>query len=146
MDVTALRVPSGARHRISVGGRRSSGNHPLSSVHRHPAPVAAAYVGARVTVVPSISSPLVGMTRYASLMPTLAAFPAMMRRDRRQLGLRECRAAWLLGLTVRQYRALEDGDDTAITPDVWERMIEVFQWPQALARASRDRPPTPPQR
>jgi hypothetical protein len=80
-------------------------------------------------------------------MPTLAAFPAMMRRDRLQLGLRECRAAWLLGLTVRQYRALEDGDDAAITPDVWERMIEVFQWPQALARASRDRPPTaPPQR
>ena len=39
-------------------------------------------------------------------MATLAAYPAMMRRDRQRLGLRECRAAWLLGLTVREYRRL----------------------------------------
>jgi hypothetical protein len=39
-------------------------------------------------------------------MATLAAYPAMMRRDRQRLGLRECRAAWLLGLTVREYRLL----------------------------------------
>ena len=56
------------------------------------------------------------------------AVPAMMRRDWRRLGLRECRAAWLLGLTVREYRALEAGDAT-ITSDLWERMVEVYQWP-----------------
>jgi hypothetical protein len=27
-----------------------------------------------------------------------------------RLGLRECRAAWLLGLTVREYRELEAGE------------------------------------
>jgi hypothetical protein len=32
----------------------------------------------------------------------------MMHRDRERLGLRECRAAWLLGLTVRECRALEN--------------------------------------
>jgi len=56
----------------------------------------------------------------------LAAYPTMMRRDRRRLGLRECRAAWLIGVTVREYRQLEAGDEEALTADVWERMIEVF--------------------
>jgi Helix-turn-helix domain len=63
-------------------------------------------------------------------MPSLAAYPAMMHRSRERLGLRECRAAWLLGITVRQYRALEAGEDTLMTADVWERMIEVFGWPR----------------
>ena len=63
---------------------------------------------------------------------SLAAYPAMMRRSRQRLGLRECRAAWLLGLTVREYRALEAGDAPLITAAVWERMVEVFQWPLAL--------------
>jgi hypothetical protein len=53
-------------------------------------------------------------------MPSLAAYPAMMRRDRERLGLRECRAAWLLGLTVREYRALESGDVAALTGDLWD--------------------------
>ncbi len=61
---------------------------------------------------------------------SLAAYPAMMRRDRERLGLRECRAAWLLGLTVREYRALEEGEVAALTSDIWERMVEVFQWPR----------------
>ena len=66
----------------------------------------------------------------------------MMRRDRERLGLRECRVAWLLGLPVREYRALEAGDAT-ITSDVWERMVEVFQWPRAKSRAPLDRPLRP---
>jgi hypothetical protein len=61
-------------------------------------------------------------------MASLAAYPGMMRRDRQRLGLRECRAAWLLGLTVCEYRALEAGY-AAITSDLWERMVEVFGWP-----------------
>jgi plasmid maintenance system antidote protein VapI len=60
---------------------------------------------------------------------SLAAYPAMMRRDRERLGLRECRAAWLLGVTVRQYRQLEAGEQGEITADVWDRMVEVFGWP-----------------
>jgi hypothetical protein len=61
----------------------------------------------------------------------MPAYVEMMRRDRQRLGLRECRAAWLLGLTVREYRELEAGDAT-ITAELWERMVEVFQWPLAL--------------
>ena len=52
------------------------------------------------------------------LMPSLAAYTSMMRRDRERLGLRECRAAWLLGRTVRQYRALEAGDDSVLVGQV----------------------------
>jgi hypothetical protein len=61
-------------------------------------------------------------------MPTLAAFPRMLEHDRRRNGLRVCRAAWLLGVTVREYRELEAGD---LTPDgpTMERMFEVFGWP-----------------
>jgi hypothetical protein len=69
-------------------------------------------------------------------MPSLAAYPAMMRRDRERLGLRECRAAWLLGLTVREYRALEAGD-VSITSELWERMVDIFQWPLALDTDAR---------
>ncbi len=58
----------------------------------------------------------------------------MMRRDRQRLGLRECRAAWLLGITVRQYRQLESGDDAFLVAEVWERMVDVFGWPQPLGQ------------
>lgn len=66
-------------------------------------------------------------------MPSLAAYPGMMRRSRQRLGLRECRAAWLLGVTVREYRLLEAGDGD-VTSDVWDRMVEVFGWPLASSR------------
>jgi hypothetical protein len=66
---------------------------------------------------------------------SLAAYPAMMRRSRDRLGLRECRAAWLLGITVRQYRLLEAGEDDLLVAQVWERMVEVFGWPQSRRRA-----------
>jgi predicted ATPase with chaperone activity len=36
----------------------------------------------------------------------------MLERDRRREGLRICRAAWLLGGTVREYRALEVNSST----------------------------------
>ena len=65
-----------------------------------------------------------------------AAYVATMRRDRERLGLRECRAAWLLGLTVREYRILESGEDPSLVFRVWERMVEVFQWPKSFASGS----------
>jgi hypothetical protein len=43
-------------------------------------------------------------------MPSLAAYPSMMQRDRKREGLRVCRAAWLVGVTVREYREMEAGD------------------------------------
>ena len=36
------------------------------------------------------------------------------------------------GSRSREYRAVEDGDGI-VTPDLWERMVEAFQWPRALA-------------
>ncbi len=61
---------------------------------------------------------------------SLAAYPAMMRRSRGRLGLRECGAA-RLGLPVREDRALEAGEAQIVTGDLWSRMVEVFQWPGA---------------
>ena len=65
-------------------------------------------------------------------MATPAAFPAMMRRDRRREGLRVCRAAWLIGVSVREYRELEAGERV---PDfaTWERICELYGWPQGFA-------------
>ena len=63
-------------------------------------------------------------------MPSLAAFPRMLKRDRERHGLRVARAAWFLGVTVREYRELEAGDGE-ITCSLWDRMVEVFEWPRA---------------
>jgi hypothetical protein len=43
-------------------------------------------------------------------MPTLAAYATMMERERRREGLRICRAAWLIGVSVREYREILAGD------------------------------------
>jgi len=59
-----------------------------------------------------------------------AANTAMMKRDRARLGVRDCRPAWLLGLTVRQYRELEAGAAPIVSGDLWDRMVEVFVWPR----------------
>jgi hypothetical protein len=45
-------------------------------------------------------------------MPTLAAFPQMLERNRRREGLRVCRAAWLPGVSIREHRQLEAGEGT----------------------------------
>jgi predicted transcriptional regulator len=65
---------------------------------------------------------------YAPHMATLAAFPRMLERDRGRDGLRVCRAAWLLGVTVREYREPEAGDAFP-TSEVYERICETFGWP-----------------
>ena len=61
-----------------------------------------------------------------------SAFRQMMRDDRERPGLSVARASWLLGVSVRRYRELEEGEGY---PDstTWARMVEVFQWPRALA-------------
>jgi hypothetical protein len=54
----------------------------------------------------------------------------MMERDRRREGLRVCRAAWLLGLTVREYREIEAGD-TFPKLETWDRICKLHEWSQA---------------
>ena len=50
--------------------------------------------------------------------------------DRERLGLRECSAASLLGLTVCEYRALEAGDRVP-DADTYARIVDVFGWPES---------------
>jgi helix-turn-helix protein len=64
-------------------------------------------------------------------MPSLAAYPSMMQRDREREGPRLCRATWLVGVTVREYREIEAGDRTP-SPDVYCRLCELYGWPQTF--------------
>ena len=69
-------------------------------------------------------------------MPTLAAYPAMMQRDRKREGIRVCRAAWLVGVTVREYSEMEAGDrDPEI--DIWDRLCNLYGWPQTFVGSAR---------
>jgi len=65
-------------------------------------------------------------------MPTLASYASMMKRGREREGLRLCRAAWLVGVTVREYREIEAGERFP-NIETWRRMCDVFQWPRSFA-------------
>ena len=62
-------------------------------------------------------------------MPTLAAYPEMMQRARKREGLRVCRAAWLIGVSVREYREIEAGDREP-SLSTYERISALYGWPQ----------------
>jgi hypothetical protein len=64
-------------------------------------------------------------------VPTLATYSEMMQRDWKCGGLRECRAAWLVGVSVREYREIEAGDREP-SPGTYERISELFGWPQTF--------------
>ena len=55
---------------------------------------------------------------------SLAAFPALMKRDRTRQGLRVCRAAWLIGVSVREHREIEAGDREP-TFETWDRICKL---------------------
>ena len=55
----------------------------------------------------------------------------MLEDDRKREGLCVCRAAWLLGMTVREYRETIDGDRD-FTNDEYERACRLFGWPQSF--------------
>ena len=68
---------------------------------------------------------------YALSVATLAAYPGMMRRARKREGLRVCRAASLVGVSVREYREIEAGDRTP-SLDTYRRISELYGWPQTF--------------
>jgi hypothetical protein len=78
---------------------------------------------------------LVGVGRSLPLgfgfVPTLAAYPGMMERARKREGVRVCRAAWLLGVTVREYREIEAGD-LEPNPATYQRISELYGWTQTF--------------
>ena len=69
-------------------------------------------------------------------MASIAAYPSMMQRDRKREGLRVCRAAWLIGVTVREYREMEAGDRVPDN-DVWDRLCKLYGWPQTFVGSVR---------
>jgi transcriptional regulator with XRE-family HTH domain len=72
-------------------------------------------------------------------MPRLASFLSMMRRDRKREGLRVCRAAWLIGVSVREYREIESGDCTP-SLDTYRRISELYRWPRTFVGRARGAP------
>ena len=69
-------------------------------------------------------------------MPGLAAFPKMLRDDRRRRGFTVSQVAWRLGIAPDDYRALEDGESY---PDfeTWDRITEPYGWPQTYVGCGR---------
>ena len=66
-------------------------------------------------------------------VPSLASYPAMMQRDRNREGLRVCRAAWLIGVTVREYREFEAGERVP-DEEIWRRICNVLAFPLSFTR------------
>jgi hypothetical protein len=71
-------------------------------------------------------------------MPGLAAFPAMMEHDRKREGLRVCRAAWLVGVSVCEYREIEAKDRTP-SVGTYRRISELYGWPQTFVADRTER-------
>ena len=69
---------------------------------------------------------------------TSAAYPGMMQRARKREGLRVCRAAWLIGVSVREYREIEAGDRTP-SLDTYRRISELCGWPQTFVGSTTKR-------
>ena len=59
----------------------------------------------------------------------------MLQRDRKREGLRLARAAWLLGVSVRELREIEAAERYP-TWNTYEKICEVYGWP-AGRRATR---------
>jgi transcriptional regulator with XRE-family HTH domain len=64
-------------------------------------------------------------------VPSLAAYPGMMQRARKREGISVCRAASLIGISVREYREIGAG---ARIPSLgtYERISELYGWPQTF--------------
>jgi DNA-binding XRE family transcriptional regulator len=63
--------------------------------------------------------------------PTLAAYPGMMQRARRREGLRVCHAAWLVGVSVREYREIE-AEESMPSLGTYERICKLYGWAQTF--------------
>jgi hypothetical protein len=61
----------------------------------------------------------------------------MLKRDRERLRLREARAAWLAGVSVREYRELEAPGERWPTFETWDRICKLYGWPQTFLGSDR---------
>ena len=62
----------------------------------------------------------------------------MMERDRNREGLRLCRAAWLIGVSVREYREIVAGD-RMLSLETYRRIGDLYGWPQTFVASSANR-------
>ncbi len=60
----------------------------------------------------------------------VAMLPDMLRRDRERWGMSVGEAGWRLGITRREYVAIEDGERPP-TSTQYEAICEFFGWPDA---------------
>jgi hypothetical protein len=60
----------------------------------------------------------------------LAAYTTMMGHDRKREGLRVCRAAWLVGVNVRENREIV-ADEQWPDFDIYERIRDALGWLRA---------------
>ena len=66
----------------------------------------------------------------------MAMLPEMLRRDRERWGISVGEAGWRLGITRREYVAIEDGERPP-NADEYEANCEFFGWPDAQRTTSR---------
>ena len=64
----------------------------------------------------------------------MAMLPTMLEHDRERAGWSITRAAWELGVSIREYRELEAGTAWP-TSEVWHRICNLFGWPQTFVGA-----------
>jgi predicted transcriptional regulator len=61
-----------------------------------------------------------------------SAFRERLERDRRRAGLSVARLAWILGVSIREYRELVEGEAWP-SYAVWKRIEEFSGWPRSFA-------------
>jgi DNA-binding XRE family transcriptional regulator len=61
----------------------------------------------------------------------LAALPGMLEHDRKQAGWSVARAAWELGVSIREYRELDAGKRSP-SFETWDRICKLYGWPQTF--------------
>jgi hypothetical protein len=66
-------------------------------------------------------------------MATVAAFPKVLKQGRKREGLRVCLAAWLFGVSVREYRETIDGERLP-SLKAYTRASQLFGWPESHVR------------
>ena len=65
----------------------------------------------------------------------MSQMPGLLERDRIRFGFTVGQAAYRLGLTPAQYRALLE-DPSLMTLDTWDRVAELYGWPRSFARTA----------
>ena len=66
----------------------------------------------------------------------MAAYPVMLKHDRKQAGWSVGRAVWRLGVSIQEYRELEAGVGSP-NFETWDRICQVYGGPQTFVPPSR---------